>query len=60
MELAPGASTTLVLQVTAPARPGRWTLELDMVDEGVTWFSRQGSPTARLDIVVRDATGTPA
>jgi hypothetical protein len=57
-ELAPGASTTLFLQATAPARTGPWTLELDMVDEGVTWFSSLGSPTARLDIVVRGATGT--
>lgn len=58
VELAPGASTTLILQVNAPMRTGLWTLELDMVDEGVTWFSSQGSPTARLDIVVRGATGT--
>jgi hypothetical protein len=57
-ELAPGASTTIILQVNAPMRTGPWTLELDMVDEGVTWFSSQGSPTARLDIVVRGANGT--
>ncbi len=57
VELAPGASTTLFLQVTAPARTGPWTLELDMVDEGVTWFSNQGSSIARLDVVVRGATG---
>ncbi len=47
-----------VLQVTAPARTGLWTLELDMVDEGVTWFRNQGSPMARLDVVVRGATGS--
>ena len=57
VELAPGASTTLTLRVPAPARPGRWTLELDLVDEGVAWFSSRGSSTARLDIAVGGATG---
>lgn len=41
-ELAPRESVELVLQVTAPSRPGDYLLELDLVQEGVTWFAEQG------------------
>ena len=38
-----GSSIDLEIVVTAPMKPGDWTLELDMVEEGITWFSDRGS-----------------
>ena len=52
-DLAPEEERELTLELTAPAVPGRHVVELDMVAEGVTWFSQLGSPTARLIIDVR-------
>jgi len=51
-DLKPGETTDLPLTVNAPA-PGRYILELDMVQEGVSWFGLQGSPTLRLPVEVR-------
>ena len=47
-----GTSTTVALQVTAPARKGRWVLELDLVDEGVSWFKDQGSNPGQIELTV--------
>lgn len=41
--LAPGEEAELQLPVHAPGRPGDYILELDMVEEGVTWFRERGS-----------------
>jgi len=40
--VAPGASCLVPIDVVAPERPGRHTLELDLVHERVRWF---GCPT---------------
>lgn len=53
--LPPGGSVELDLLATAPAAPGRFVLELDMVDEGVAWFGDEGSRPGRLPIEVRGA-----
>ena len=42
-DLAPGASAELKLDVTAPKEPGEYTLEVDMIHEGVTFFREKGS-----------------
>ncbi len=39
-----GKSVTLPIRVVAPGQPGCYRLELDMIREGVTWFSEAGSP----------------
>jgi acyl carrier protein len=52
-ELAPGASARLELRVTAPSEPGRVVLELDLVEEGVTWFRQMGSKPLRFEVMVR-------
>lgn len=52
-DLAPGASMTLPLTVNAPSRPGAYVLEIDMVQEGVSWFGLKGSKTLRLPVVVK-------
>jgi hypothetical protein len=48
----PGTAVTIELAVKAPVEPGPWLLEIDLVDEGVTWFKDQGSSThcVRVDV----------
>jgi len=46
--LEPEASVKLDLSVQAPENPGVWTLDLDLVDEGVTWFQDQSSAPLRI------------
>jgi SAM-dependent methyltransferase len=52
-DLAPGASVQVVLDVTAPAHPGEYLLELDCVQEGVAWFADRGSTPSRVPVTVR-------
>ncbi|HEX5875535.1 MAG TPA: hypothetical protein VFY60_12880, partial [Pyrinomonadaceae bacterium] len=51
-DLAPGQEVELPLIVTAPREPGRYTLEIDMVQELVAWFGSAGSKTLRLEVKV--------
>jgi len=51
-DLKPGEEIEMSLQITAPKTPGDWTLSLDMVQEGVTWFGDKGSPTTKVKIAV--------
>lgn len=51
--VAPQSAIDLSLSVNPPAKPGRYILELDMVQEGVTWFKDKGSTTARINVRVR-------
>lgn len=50
-DLKPGEQTELKLIVNAPKIPGDYVLELDMVQEEVSWFGLRGSPT--LQVAVR-------
>lgn len=51
-DLAPGAETQITLTVNAPRTPGDYTLEIDMVHEGVTWFSEKGGRPLQLAVHV--------
>jgi hypothetical protein len=51
-DLKPGEDTEVPLVITAPADPGEYTLEVDLVQEQVAWFSEKGSPTAKAKITV--------
>lgn len=51
-DLPPGGETEMTLAVTAPKTPGEYTLEIDMVHEGVTWFSERGARPLRLTVHV--------
>lgn len=51
-DLAPGASVSLQLDVTAPREPGEYTLEVDMIHEGVTFFREKGSTPLRTRVRV--------
>ena len=50
--LAPGEYCVLHLSVTAPAQPGRYQLEIDLVWESVMWFKDIGNPTAMIPLSV--------
>lgn len=50
--MRPGDSCVIVLPVTAPATPGCYHGEIDIVHEGVTWFRDRGSRTVRFDVQV--------
>lgn len=52
-DVEPGSSVRLDLSVTAPATPGAYVLELDLVEEGVTWFKQMGSKPLRVEARVR-------
>lgn len=51
-DLKPGEEEEVPLTVVAPGTPGDYILEVDLVQEGVTWFSDKGSPTAKTKVVV--------
>jgi hypothetical protein len=51
-DLQPGQEMELPITVTAPTAPGRYYLELDMVQELVAWFGSQRSKTMRLEVMV--------
>ncbi|MDT7780561.1 MAG: hypothetical protein QOC99_3073 [Acidobacteriota bacterium] len=51
-DLRPGEETEISFTVNAPQRPGEYLLELDMLQEGVSWFALKGSKTLRLPVKV--------
>lgn len=51
-DLKPGEETEMTLQITAPKQPGEWTMQLDLVQEGVSWFSERGSPVTNIKVQV--------
>jgi hypothetical protein len=52
VDLWPGKSQTIPLNITAPLTPGEYMLEIDVVQEGVTWFKDKGSETLKLRVRV--------
>jgi SAM-dependent methyltransferase len=52
--LAPGEATQCTLTIKAPAQPGAYVVELDVVQEKVRWFAQAGSEPARVALVVDD------
>jgi hypothetical protein len=53
-DLAPGEEIELLLTVTAPREPGDYFLEVDLLQEGVSWFGLKGSDTLRLKVKVEE------
>lgn len=43
-DVEPGQIITVQVRIALPDEPGNYTLELDLVHEGVTWFKEKGSP----------------
>ncbi len=50
--VSPCQTVPLTATVQAPPTPGTWTIEWDMVNEGVTWFSAQGVATGNKPVTV--------
>jgi 4-amino-4-deoxy-L-arabinose transferase-like glycosyltransferase len=51
-DLQPGEQVEMSLTVNAPSSAGNFILEIDMLQEGVSWFGLRGSTTVRLPIKV--------
>jgi hypothetical protein len=51
-DLWPGEEAEVSLSVTAPEEPGEYVLEVDLVQEGVSFFGEQGSATWRARVKV--------
>ena len=51
--LLPEETLAMTLTVEAPPRAGSYTLAVDLVEEGVTWFSAAGAPMLRIRTAVR-------
>jgi len=52
-DLAPGETVELPLTLIAPQAAGNYTLKIDAVQEGVTWFGEMGSKVLELRIRVQ-------
>ena len=50
--IEPGSSVDVELTLVAPSTLGVYPLHVDAVEKGVTWFARQGSPMATLELRV--------
>jgi len=51
--LGPGDALDVPIEIPAPDAPGHYTLKFDLVNEGVDWFERCGSPTTTKTLLVR-------
>jgi len=51
-DLQPAQQVELKLTINAPKKPGSYVLEIDMLQEGVTWFALKGSPTVRVPVTI--------
>jgi 4-amino-4-deoxy-L-arabinose transferase-like glycosyltransferase len=51
-DLRPGEEAEITFAVNAPRRPGDYLLEIDMLQEGVSWFALKGSGTLRVPVRV--------
>jgi len=51
-DLGPGQAVDLSLVVNTPQRAGYYILEIDMLQESVSWFGAKGSQTVRLPVRV--------
>jgi len=51
-DVVPGGIVTMALTINAPRRPGEYLLEVDMVQEGASWFGLKGSQTWRGRVTV--------
>ncbi|AOW99810.1 hypothetical protein BJP34_10410 [Moorena producens PAL-8-15-08-1] len=51
-DLPPDSEIELFLEVTTPMAEGHYCLELDLVEEGITWFKHKGSKTTTVQVSV--------
>jgi len=53
--VGPGEQVTLAFRFRAPDQPGRYLLAVDLVEEGLAWFSDAGVPPLAVPITVTSA-----
>lgn len=59
-DLAPGEQVPIALQVKAPAQAGAYRLQIDLIQEKVTWFSaRTGATTVLTAHITAPTAATP-
>lgn len=51
-DVHPGETVEVEVGVVAPLDPGEYVVELDLVEEGVTWFKDRGSETRQVALTV--------
>ena len=51
--MAPGEETSAVIKRAAPARPGSYSMKIDLVDQHICWFEERGSQPLILALEVR-------
>lgn len=51
-DIGPGEEDVVATRLRAPDKPGEYRVELDMVREGVTWFSARRSPPVVIPLMV--------
>jgi hypothetical protein len=51
--VAPGQTVMVNAQVLVPAQPGVYIVQIDLVQEGVTWFSGQSVPMAGVTLTAQ-------
>lgn len=54
-DVAPGETVTIQANVALPSEAGNFTIEFDLIQEGVTWFKEQGSPVLTRWLTVEPA-----
>jgi SAM-dependent methyltransferase len=52
-DLPPGCSEDVALEIRAPSKPGRYFLDIDLVQEDVAWFAEHGATPERLRVRVK-------
>lgn len=50
--VSPGETYTADVRITAPGTPGRYRIDIDLVREGVAWFSAKGATPFRAEVTV--------
>jgi hypothetical protein len=51
--VAPGETCEVAITIRTPPSPGRYRLAIDLVREGVTWFSQAGCPWLEVPFEIR-------
>jgi hypothetical protein len=51
--MAPGEEALAVIERTAPAKPGAYSMKIDLVDQHICWFEERGSQPLVLSFEVR-------
>ncbi len=50
--VTPGNAITVPLNIKMPGSEGKYTIEYDIIQEGIAWFSSRGNPTFKKNIIV--------